>query len=383
MEIRTKKLVTVRRAVPLLILALLLILGGESAPESPTLLRVLILEGVKQVTLDVQESMLVQDKLSPGWGRVTYGPLQVKLNGGKLLLAGKEYRQLQVMPPQDSKLWVNNKGYRGFIEVHPQGKDSLMVINVIEVEDYLPGVLREEASPKWPHEFLMAQAVLARTYALNLRQENEGQLYHLKATVASQVYGGANREDSRLQQAVMETRGIVLSYHGQIIPAFYHATCGGHTEDANLVWPKAPAYIKGVTCNFCRDSPHYTWKTDLSLAQIRKALTNNGMALGQITGWRVLETSPTGRITKLSIMHSQGQYTLEGEKLRKFVGYDVIRSTNFSVYNSNGKAHFAGKGWGHGAGLCQWGAKGMAERAYNYQQILKYYFPYAELKKIY
>jgi stage II sporulation protein D len=375
--------------VPPLVVSLLLLFPleawvGVSPPkESPTLLRVAILEGAKQVTLDAQESVLVRSTATAAWGQVTYGPLYVKVNGGKLFLGKKEYRSLQIVPPEGKKILVNNKGYRGFMEIQPQGKDTLLVINVIEVEDYLPGVLREEASPNWPREALLAQAVIARTYALNHRQESEGQLYHLKATVASQVYGGANREDPRLTQAVADTKGLVLSYRQQIIPAFYHAACGGHTEDANLVWPKAPAYMKGVVCNFCQASPYYTWKTDLSLSQIRKTLSSNGVALGEITAWRILETSLSGRITKLNIEHSSGKYTLEGEKLRKILGYDVIRSTVFSVYNSKSKAHFSGRGWGHGVGLCQAGAKGMAEKNYTYGQILKYYFSYADLKKIY
>jgi stage II sporulation protein D len=124
------------------------------------------------------------------------------------------------------------------------------------------------------------------------------------------------------------------------------------------------------------DSPHYSWQVSLSLPALAERLRAGGIAMqAPITGLAVVERTPSFRVGRIAVEHAGGTTSLRGPEFRRLIGYDVLRSTLFAVAVDGGQARFEGRGWGHGVGLSQYGAKGMAERGYGYSRILEHYYP--------
>lgn len=375
-----------RRLLALLWLSLALPWFSPHLAQGSLTVRVLIKEENPRLEVSAEEGLSVVEidaqkviEVRPGGG-----PLVIAFHAPGLVMGGRRIpaEALEVRAVGGGPLKIDGRSYRGFVEVRKGKEGKLLVINVLDLEDYIQGVMKEEISPRWPLEAMKAQAVVARTYALYQVRQNPGAPFHLRATTASQVYIGLDGEDSRSNLAVRETVGLILIYQGKVIPAFYHACSGGHTEDASDVWGGDFSYLVGVADGYCTESPHLTWEVTIEIPEIRRALLREGYVVGDIYALEPLERSRSGRIKRLRIRHSFGALELEGKRLRQILGNDLIRSTSFTVTVSEGVVKFQGKGWGHGVGLCQWGAKGMAERAYNFEEILKYYYPLAELKRL-
>ncbi len=294
---------------------------------------------------------------------------------GHLLLDGAPYRRLRVTAAGPVRL--NGTSYRGVLEVLPQG-NGILVVDELPLEEYLVGVINSEISSTWPMEAIKAQAVIARTYAVAKRQERRNALYHLESTVMDQAYDGSDQEDSRAARAVHETVGQVLTYHGAVIQAYYHASCGGKTEDAANVWGGvSPPYLKGVDCQYCAKSPASRWELSMPLSKLETALRLPG-----ITDIREGPRNNRGRLKTVILTTARGAVTMLATRFRMTVGSTVIRSTNFTVRVIGGVALFSGLGYGHGVGLCQWGAKQRALAGFSYSEILSYYYPGTELRTL-
>ena len=294
---------------------------------------------------------------------------------------GASAAPVMVWPGRGAQVTVDGQGYRGRLEVHRIGP-GLTVVNVVELEDYLQGVLKDEIPTGWPLEAAKAVAVAARTYAVYQMDQNAGTLFDLRATTASQVYGGAGGEDPRTTAAVQATRGQVLTFAGQPFPAFYHACSGGSTEDAVDIFGVNFDMVVGVKDDFSLGCPQALWVERLMPSQIERALARAGYSVGRVVGIQDLLRSRTGRILQIAVQHSGGTLVLEGRRFREALGTEVIRSTDFQVRADAGGFTFVGRGWGHGAGLSQWGAKEMAEMAYQYREILHFYYPLAEVASL-
>ena len=159
---------------------------------------------------------------------------------------------------------VNGKGYRGWVEIRKKKNGLLLVVNELDIEEYLKGVVAAEIPPDWEFEALKAQAVASRTYALYQKQSAGNRPYHILATVDSQLYSGNRGEHPQTVRAVQETRGVVITYQGEIIPAFYHSSCGGHTENAAELWGIDEPFLKGVDCECQEISKYGLWEPSSS-----------------------------------------------------------------------------------------------------------------------
>lgn len=277
---------------------------------------------------------------------------------------------------------INARRFRGNMEFIKKDNLHLLIINYIELEDYIKGILYHEVSHYWPIEVLKAQAVTCRTYALYQMGENKSQDYDLTADIYSQVYGGRTSERQRTNLAVESTSGVVLTYNGKIFPAYFHATCGGHTEDASLVWNIDLAPLKGVICDYCQDSPHFKWHNVLTIKEISDALAKSDYQIKAIKDIIIEERDSSGRVTKLKLISADKNIEISAKDLRNIIGPNIIRSTNFKVNVVENDAVFEGLGWGHGVGLCQWGAYFMAKDGSTYQEILEYYYPQTHVSAI-
>lgn len=269
----------------------------------------------------------------------------------------------------------------GLIYLVRKGK-GFLVINRVDFEEYVKGVVPAEVSSAWHPEMLKAQAVAARTYALYQQMLSATRDYDVAATVQDQVYRGKQGIDAGILRAVEETRGLVVTYEDAPIYAAFSSTAAGLTEDAMNVWSKEYPYLKGVECPFDLTSPYYQWKSSFKVDILEQNLRQQGFSVGTIATMTPLSFSRGGRVAKLRILHSGGELILRGEELRKAVGYTIIPSTQFAIESMGRDVVLSGYGAGHAVGMCQWGAKELAELGYPFSTILRYYYPGTELQNM-
>jgi stage II sporulation protein D len=340
-------------------------------------IRVAIVKSASEVTV-AGDGLLVTNERDDALA-ISF-PATVKSVKGVLQVEGKQYRRLSFAA--SSAVYVNNKPYRGLAELTVTDK-GILVINQLPLEEYLVGLINCEISSAWPIEAVKAQAIIARTYALNRKMARITSPYHLESSVIDQVYEGCLIEDSRARRAVSETEGEVLTFGGGIIQAFYHSSCGGRTEASENVWGASLPYLKGVDCQYCLTSPTATlWEYRASLKEIEERLRSAGHMVSGLYDIQPGAANSRGRLKQVALMASKGGGMISGEQFRKAVGYGVIKSTRFTLKNSKNEISFSGSGNGHGVGLCQWGAKQRALDGFVNREILSYYYPGTELKKL-
>jgi stage II sporulation protein D len=347
---------------------------SEAASPDETI-RIAILKSGTSVTIE-GDGILVSRENDTAVALGT--PVVIRPGKDSITVDGVGYRRLIFSAP--SAVFVNGKPYRGVIEVSPSER-GLLVVNELLLEDYLVGLINCEISSAWPIEAVKAQAVIARTYALNRKEARKKAFYHLESSVIDQVYDGCLIEDSRARRAVSETSGEVLTYNGAIIQAFYHSNCGGKTEAAENVWGASLPYMKGVDCQYCLTSTSSAWEQKLALKDIEEKLKSAGFKVSGVSDIRGGARNERGRLRNVVVVSARGEVAVGGDQFRKAVGYGVIKSTNFTVKCVNGEAIFSGLGNGHGVGLCQWGSKQRALDGFGYAEILSYYYPGTELRK--
>lgn len=373
--------INIRYIVVLLVLFLAILpWNGTSATNASIAndaVRIAIVKSASEVTIDGDGLLIVT-----GTGEAVLLPVPVTVKSTKegLIAGGKLFRKL--IFSASAAVYVNNKPYRGLAELSLSDK-GMLVINELPLEDYLIGLINCEISSAWPIEAVKAQAVIARTYALNRKAARIKSLYHLESSVIDQVYEGCLIEDSRARRAVSETEGEVLVHGGAIIQAFYHSTCGGKTEAAENVWGSSLSYLKGVDCQYCltSSSSSANWEQKLALTEIEERLRLAGHKLTGLTDIRPGAQNSRGRLKNVVMVATKGGLALSGDQFRKAIGYGVIKSTRFTVRVVQGEARFSGIGNGHGVGLCQWGAKQRSLDGFGYREILSYYYPGTDLKK--
>jgi stage II sporulation protein D len=280
------------------------------------------------------------------------------------------------LQPRRGFLQVNGRSYRGLIEIRQTPTGRLTVINEVDVEEYLYGVVRGEMDPRWPPEALRAQAVAARSIAAVGSGRFAAEGYDVRATTDSQVYGGMAAEDPRTSAAVDATRGLVILHDGRPVFAPFHADSGGATESSEFVWGSPVPYLRGVQDPFSRDAPNHEWIQRLDFATIEAAMQRTGRAVASLVRVEVLTTSPSGRVVTVRLATASGTLDVRGTDLRAAVGFGVLRSTLFTVRSLPGEpaVEVSGRGSGHGVGMSQWGARGQALAGRDHASIVKYYY---------
>lgn len=274
--------------------------------------------------------------------------------------------------------------YRGLIELRRTPMGRLTVINEIDLEQYLYGVLKMEVDPRWPAEALKAQAVAARTLALQSAGRFAAEGYDLRATTDSQLYGGITAEDPRATAAVDATRGVIMTYAGRPIFAAYHSDSGGATESSEYVWGQPYAYLRGVADPFGADAPAREWLSRIDVATLEARLVRAGRPVAGVSGIEVTSTTPSGRALTVRISGAAGAMEIRGTDLRQTLGVSFLRSTFFVArlvgYDGAAAVEFHGRGSGHGVGMSQWGAWGQAAAGRGYAEILRFYYQGIQLE---
>lgn len=365
------------------VLGLLALLPRPAAAAGPV--RVALGESLAAVEVGAADAVNVTDVMArrrlftlPGGQVIRVVPVRQAMSIGSRSVQTLAVR----LEPRRGPLRIGTRDYGGVLELWRIG-EGLTLINALPLEEYVAGTVRAEASERWPTESLRAMAVVARTYTAFHQGRNAGKAFHLKASNQDQNYAGRVARGSPAWEAARATAGQVLTWHGTVFPAFYHSDSGGFTEAAQTIFSgEGVPPLAGIRDEFSMESPNYTWALTLPLATVAERLRRGGLNVGQITGFTVLERSPSFRVARLAVEHSRGSTTLRGVDFRRLLGYDVLKSTLFVPVIERGAVRFEGRGWGHGAGLSQFGAKGMADRGYTYPQILRHYYPGAELSRL-
>lgn len=375
-----------RRRQPLAVALLALAAQGEALPSavaqpSPDVIRVAVVQNDPEVTLQIHGGFTI---LSAQTGQPVeqgqrFKPTSVRaipqglaLGNTLLPLSG-----LRVEPARDATISVNGQRLRGTLEIVRQDNLTLLVINHLSLEEYLQGVLSKEAPDYWPEEALKAIAIAARTYAVYQRMTKYEQTYDVTGTVMSQDYGGRTAEKHATTRAVRATRGLILMFNGQLFPTFYHSTCGGLTEHARVMGTFELEPLRGqIVCQHCTASPFYAWRRRLTAADVAWVLRKSPHGpVGNVRDLQIAKRTPGKRVEQIAIVGSLRTVTLTGYDFRALLGFERIRSLFFSITRVGDGFVLDGHGWGHGVGMCQWGAAELARRGVVAEDILSFYYP--------
>lgn len=265
-------------------------------------------------------------------------------------------------------------------------KNRIDVIGLIPLDDYLVGVVSSEVPASWPLETLKAQVVASRSYTLATVKERENKEYHLESTIMDQVFHVPTQQKQKrlkmVKKAVRLTASeFLVSSNRKIIKAFYHADCGGQTKSAVDVWKMSQSF--GVARDpFCAERTQSQWSHRVSIQDFQEKIRK---LVGRPLQWLPHFDWSTASIQshhQIVMREREQEVLIAANDLRKVVGFEKIKSTNFTVRKDSEGFLFRGVGRGHGVGLCQMGSWELGKRGYTYSEILKHYFPNAFLKKL-
>jgi stage II sporulation protein D len=380
--------------------------------------RVLLLDDVTECEMKINSSFnIISDSAGMPqpdcFGQINE-PIKAIFSSGGITIAERQFKSKEVIiAPDDPYIFnLNGNDYRGKLKlIVNSDSNSFDAINLIPLEPYVAGVVGAEMPDYWEPAALQAQTIAARTYCLYYKNRfgiNRNGLGHplrdwdVQKTQANQVYLGVSAESAQTWKAVNRTCGRVLvckDANGSegIFPAYYSSTCGGHTESSENVFGNSFEALIGVPCPYCQDVAKFNlfyWP----MIQFDKSYVTTTLLqkypqlkpLEEIKNITVATESNYGkfsRLTKVKLVGSTGKSSfLKAEDLRLTIdptGYK-IKSAICQIIDIGDKWAFSsGRGWGHGVGMCQCGAEGMARKGKNAEQILSYYYPGSKIVSVY
>lgn len=367
------------------LIASVLSLGSPWQARAEEEVRIAILSGASTIPVS-GEKVTVFDAESgdriAGFDR--RGAFSIDSKSGFLEVAssrGPLARARSVLVEAEGGVRAGQGVYLGRIEIRPEARsDRLVAINRLPLETYLLGIVGSEMNPAWPIEALKAQAVAARTYAMQRRMMMRAadRPYDLESSVLSQVYKGAERIRPSVIRAVKETMGEVMSWKHDLAEALFHSTCGGRTRSAKSAFGHDVPYLRSEACDWCRDSNRRSWQLTLPLKDLARQLDRAGLVRDKLDG---LERRKGA--AKVSLRIRKNEKSLSPSALREAIGYTVLYSDRFIAETRGKTVSFEGTGFGHGVGMCQWGARGMAAAGKTYREILEHYYRGVRIARIY
>jgi stage II sporulation protein D len=376
------------------------------------IVRVGVAVDLERVTVSSTGGLRLEDALTgqPAGQVAPGGVLVASVDGAVLHLEGDlpevpaGVPSIRVRPvPGKGPVVIAGRPYRGWAELRVVGNGRVSAINELPLEEYLLGVVPLEIGPREPDELaaVEAQAIAARTYAVAQLGGQGDYGFDLFGTVDDQAYGGIAAERDQSNLAVRRTAGKILLFEGRPIRAYYHSTCGGRTAAIEEVMDREPApYLQSVSdqapdgTDYCESSPRYRWTVAWSEAQL-DSISRPGLAavfgvspkeLGRVERLEIVEKTPSGRVRDLAFQGPGLDLVVSRLEIRRALPFDgrILNSTDFSITrHGDGLVELKGRGYGHGAGMCQWGAIGRARAGQSYAQILQTYYPGAVLVTAY
>lgn len=305
--------------------------------------------------------------------------INIIFDGNKINLDGKNFK-LNNFPQNgaflissDSPIYVDKikRNYGGAISFRVNNK-KLDVVNRVEIDEYLKGVLPKEMSPSFPMESLKAQALCSRSFAINNYNKFIKKGYNLDDTTSSQVYYGKDVENKSTNKAVEDTLGQVIKYNGEVAETIFCASSGGYTVASSEAWGG-----NSVPYLIAQEDPYsvHPWKYELKDSDLKKLNLSDAFSVS-------LDYNNSNRVNYLTFSTSKGDVKIKATDFRKKIGNTIIKSTLFDVNVIGNKIFVSGKGYGHGVGMSQYGAVEMAKKGSNYKDIIEFYFPGTNIEKI-
>jgi len=393
---------------------------GEIAVTVEPTVRVALLTGVTEARVAAGRALTLRDGSGEGQTWPGGGAVKVSLSGTAISVTGPDGAARHAsgdwveLSSSAGVISLKGKEYRGAFRVVKESGGTLTVINLVKIESYLRSVVRSEigALSEERMEAMKAQAVASRSYTLYRMAESEDLSYDVVSGVGDQVYLGVAGERPVTDRAVAETYGIVLTHRGEPIRANFSSTCGGVTVDNDEAWPgeEPLPYLRSVRdvegrrgTEFCEGSKYFRWREEWGLEEMASILalhysegvpedgSGNEKFSGRIKSIKVTKRDSAGRARVVEVKTDEGKFEVRADKMRwalRRPDGGPLRSTFFDLklMKRRGEARglvAEGKGWGHGVGMCQWGAIGMADRGYGYEDILKHYYKDVELERLY
>lgn len=333
-------------------------------------------------------------------------PITVSLKQGQFAIGSRVLAssEISILPDKPFVFSLNKHPYRGNLKLVINSKITAFdAVNVLPPEPYLAGVVGAEMPNYWEKQALKAQAVAARTYCMFIKEKfGTKRHWDVNRTQSSQVYEGIKAESKQVWDAVGQTTGMVLvtmlgDGKDGIFPAYYCSSCGGHTEDSKNVFGDSFAPLRGVECPYCKDiakTSIFFWPTvQFGSNYITETIVKKYpklKTLGKIKTIEPARVSNYGKFSRVTMVKLIGQTGksdfVRGEDFRLSLDPTgkKLKSSIYTMINLNGKWSFiAGRGWGHGVGMCQCGAEGMARRGKDAFEILAYYYPGSKIARIY
>lgn len=310
--------------------------------------------------------------------------LDVRPQAAGLLLAGAVSAgdRVWIAPLLDAPLVVDGRTYRGDVRIERDQDGTLDVINELDLEQYLYGVVGAEMDPTWPEVALQAQAIASRSYAVARAALHAYPGYDVKAGEFDQAYGGVNAESQGAVDAVESTHGVVLMYQYHVIKAYYSSCDGGYTADGAELSDPQP-YLRAEPDPYAGESPHLSWSAQVPLAPFVQALREQVGDVGDITSVGPGPADASGRLISVTIVGTAGSRSIPGPLFRQLAGRHLVKSTRIAALGlQNDVIDVRGSGFGHGVGMSQWGAKDMADRGLGITAILSFYYRGAMLSKM-
>jgi len=326
--------------------------------------------------------------------------LKITCKNNNLYLTSNDQRYMTqkkelIIKPVSNRFSFNKKTFKGELRLKiDENQKSLYIINNIDLEDYLYSVLRYESYPSWPKDMQKIQAIASRSYAIHCmkqaRNKKNKEPFDIKRSNFHQTYNGTH-ESKHLKEAVIETKGIILTHDNEPILAMFDACCGGIIT-ANMKNPdfqKAPYLARQERCIFCRHYSLYKWKKEFNVETFMDKLKNNEKleqklnALGKIQDIRITERDFAGIVHKIKLIGNKKSVILSGQDLWENLK-EHIKSLSFNIKKTNNKIEINGYGFGHQIGLCQRGARELLRKGWHFKNILRFYYPktkFARLKK--
>lgn len=339
-------------------------------------IRVLICKDISKVTLSGSK-INIYNASHKLLGELP-SPIVIASESGTLSVNFKNVRERALLFYSNQPLQVQGIRYRGKIHVlYNAGK--LLVMNELSLEEYLYSVVSSEMPKDAPREALRAQGVAARTFALFHKNQNGKLPYDLDIPSKTQAYRGIEAESESGKVAIQDTQGLILHYHRKPFPSFFHTRCGGYTRSANEVWSSAGESPQGVECQPCLGEGVGLWKFQMTAVEFRRRLLQTGYRLPNRFRISLFRDS-ANRVSSVRV----DDLKISAEELRRILGPDQLRSSFFKIRTRHNNIYFYGRGWGHGVGLCQYGAIQMAKNnRYHYKKILRWYYPDTRLTRAY
>ena len=367
----------------------------KTTPE----IRVLLLEDVNEAEIAISQPYSISN--SDSTVELVQGIVlpnsKIRLESGKFLIEPVTspgiLKELGSVIETDGEIRIASRSDGGFIALNktkylgkllfiPQSKDRFTVLEEIGIEEYLPGVVGSEIPERWQDDAIFAQVVAARSYVVYQKKINGNSRFDIgKLGLA---YNGSFTNQLKINEIVAKTRGVVMVYDWGILPGYFHSTCGGHTEDINMVFGlKSIPPLSGVSCGYCGKSKYYRWVKGIKKSEIEQKLQNYKFDIKHIYDIVAEKQGVGGHSSTVTVKHSCGTNSFDANSFRLMIGPNVLLSTAFTMKDDGDSFVFDGKGWGHGVGLCQYGMEEMARSGVQWFDILKHYYPGINLMKIY